>query len=192
MPPSAYVKLCPRLSACGEALLDQQMWCWGCDVRHADENLLLAYGCLKRPAPEAHLRSAYTYCLDETCALTLWGWGIWIARESLGSLFISRSRFKVRATMKVQLLPQAWCEEDLPLNPERVSWDHCMPLLTDALTWIATYEQWVMARAASGYRDMMLKFWPMRRRYRGGCPATEMPTQWMSLAQSFHQAPQPS
>lgn len=31
--------------------LDQQMWCWGCDVRRTQGNLMLAYGAQKRPAP---------------------------------------------------------------------------------------------------------------------------------------------
>jgi len=181
------VKLCPRFSTRGEALLDQQMWCWGCDVRRVDENLLLDYGCTKRPAPVPHLRSAYTVWLDETCALTLWGWGVWIAREALGSLFISRSRFKVRATTTVHLLPQAWCEADLPLKHERVALDHCAPLLATALTWIATYEKWVSTRTVPTYRDTLLESWPQRRHYRGGTPAAEMPAQWIALAQHVHQ-----
>jgi hypothetical protein len=182
-----YIKLCSHLSSCGEALLDQQMWCWGCDVRRANENLLLAYGCLKRPSPVPHLRSAYMYWLDETCALTLWGWGVWIASESLGSLFISRSRFKVQAIASAYLLPQAWCEADLPLKQEPVTLDHYAPLLATALTWIACYEEWVTTQTKPTYRDTLLESWPQRRHYRGGTPAAEMPSQWMTLAHRVRQ-----
>jgi hypothetical protein len=42
-------------------LLDQQMWCWGCDVRRTQGNLLLAYGAEKRPSPNARYHSAYTF-----------------------------------------------------------------------------------------------------------------------------------
>ncbi len=69
------VSLPAAVRASGEALLDQQMWCWGCDVRRAEGNLLAEYGCTKRPSPDPRFHSAYTFpnALPGG-ALTLWGW----------------------------------------------------------------------------------------------------------------------
>lgn len=61
----------------GEALLEQQMWCWGGDVRRQEGNLLLAYGCERRSAPNPRFHSAYSYklCAD-CCGAGACGWPV--------------------------------------------------------------------------------------------------------------------
>ena len=90
----------------GIGLIDQEMWCWGCDVRRAEGNLLTQYGFTKRPSPEPRYHSAYTlYGVIPDGTLTLWGWGLWIAAPERGSLFISRDRFRVRWIPQTDLAP---------------------------------------------------------------------------------------
>lgn len=59
------IKLPPKVQHTANALMEQQMWCWGCDVRRADGNLLMLYGAEKRPSPEPRFHSAYTFYLEE-------------------------------------------------------------------------------------------------------------------------------
>ena len=97
-------------------LIDQQMWCWGCDVKRAGGNLLSLHGADKRPSPNPRYNSAYVFQLDEKTVLNLWGWGLWIACPRRGSLFIGRSRFHVCYIRDVIPIPNAWRKRDLPLT----------------------------------------------------------------------------
>ena len=161
------------------------MWCWGCDVRRQAGNLLLAHGCERRPAPNPRFHSAYSYTLCDNCVLTLWGWGGWIAREGQGSLFLSRSRFRVSYTPDVHLHPQAWRADDLPVirlpgDPAAQMNTRC--LLAEALTWIGQYEAWLACHTEPDYREAAIAAWPQRKRYRGGTPADALSTRWLQLA----------
>ncbi|MCS7071280.1 MAG: hypothetical protein NZM00_07225, partial [Anaerolinea sp.] len=99
----------------GPALIDAQMWCLGCDVRHPAGNLLCAYGLERRPSPDPRFHSAYMQVGADGWAITLWGWGIWTAAPDHGSLFISRDRLRLAWTPRAEPVPQAWTADDLPL-----------------------------------------------------------------------------
>lgn len=169
----------------GKALFEQQMWCWGCDVRREAGNLLLQYGMEKLPSPETRYHSAYR-CVLEAGSLTLWGWGLWAAIQDYGSIFISRSCFRVRYSSTLELQPNAWCEAQLPpiFTPQsevnRAKSDH---LLTTVFHWIADYECWLASLVEPNYRERTLATWTQRRRYRGGIPISEVSNQWTQLAQ---------
>lgn len=164
------------------------MWCWGCDIRREAGNLLLAYGFQKRAAPKKNCSSAYTYWLRPDCALTLWGWGVWIAAQDYGSLLISRGGFRMRCTDVEIYEPQAWREADLPTLTTRMSTARLKTahlLLVEVLAWIACYEGWLSGQTEPDYRQRMLEVWPQRRRCKGGIPALEMAFAWASLADSL-------
>jgi hypothetical protein len=170
----------------GVALLDQQMWCWGCDVRRQAGNLLLAYGCERRPAPDPRFHSAYSYRLCADCVLTLWGWGVWMAREGLGSLFLSRSRFRVTYSPDTQLYPQAWQADDLPSGRrpcDPVAQMNTRCLLAETMTWIGDYEGWLACHTEPHYRETIIAAWPQRRRYRGGTAGSAMSPTWKTLSE---------
>jgi hypothetical protein len=169
----------------GAALLDQQMWCWGCDVRRQAGNLLLAYGGERRPSPDPRYHSAYSYGLCAECTLTLWGWGVWMAREGRGSLFVSRSQFRVSYTSEVHRYPQAWQADDLPIirqpaDPAAQTNTRC--LLAEALNWIGEYEHWLACHTEPAYRETVIAAWPQRRHYRGGTSAADLAQTWLNLA----------
>lgn len=167
----------------GEALFEQQMWCWGCDVRREAGNLLLAYGMEKRPAPEPRYHSTYHCPLEVGSTLTLWGWGLWVAIRDYGSVFISRSNFRVRYSDAVELRPAAWCEAQLPPFSPESNRNHSTCLLATAFRWIADYERWLADLVEPNYRERTLAAWPQRRRYHGGIPVCEVPDHWMQMAQ---------
>ena len=164
------------------------MWCWGCDVRHDDGNLLITYGAEKRSSPNPRFHSAYTFKVGQQSILNLWGWGIWIAHPSQGSLFISRSRFRVTYSATPTLKPQAWQVHDLPpmrgIRSESQS-EAAYVLLATALHWISSYERWLWEQVKPTYREQAIASWPQRRRYKGGVPAEEMADRWFELAEQI-------
>jgi len=169
-------------------LIDQQMWCWGCDVRRDKGNLLALYGADKRPSPNPRYHSAYVFQLDDTTHINLWGWGLWIACPSLGSLFIARSRFKIHYTSEFIAAPDAWCKRDLPSL--RVTKDsneiaNANILLAKAMYWIGSYEAWVTTQVSSDYREQILTKWPQRRKHKGGIPVATMADTWFQLSTSM-------
>lgn len=167
------------------ALIEQQMWCWGCDVRRKEGNLLVAYGLEKAPSPDPRFHSAYRCALDSG-RLTLWGWGFWFAMPDYGSIFISRSNFRVCYTPDVILSPAAWSEPQLPRlsapRDENARLKSCF-LLSRLFSWISGYERWLTTQLQPDYREYTLTAWPQRRRYRGGIPPAQVAHQWSQFAQ---------
>ncbi|MCA9887114.1 MAG: hypothetical protein KC546_02030 [Anaerolineae bacterium] len=161
------------------------MWCWGCDVRRAAGNLLLAYGAEKRPSSNPRYHSAYTFRTVTNEVINLWGWGLWIACADKGSLLISRSHFRLRYTQDAVLKPDAWQQRDLP-HTGSIQNEHdaaaAHSLLSAALIWIGDYESWVYQHVETDYRERVLKKWPQRRQHRGGIPASEMAAHWFDLS----------
>lgn len=181
-------RLPPALIKQGEALLEQQMWCWGCDVRRKSGNLLLEYGFEQRTSPQPRYHSAYTCQLQPGCTLTLWGWGVWVADEGRGSLLLSRSRFRVGYTSQADLYPQAWCADDLAatrLPSTQVEQRSTLYLLETTCRWITGYERWLATQVDPTYREQACTAWPQRRRYRGGVPAAEIACRWQVLSEAL-------
>lgn len=169
-------------------LIDQQMWCWGCDVRRSDGNLLLMYGAEKRPSPNPRYHSGYVFHNNNETVVNLWGWGLWIACPQCGSLFIARSRFKVYYTSQFIPMPDAWCKRDLlsmDFTDDGDEITHAQSLLENALHWIGTYEAWLSTQVTSDYREHILAKWPQRKRHKGGIPAGEIAEQWFKLSTSM-------
>lgn len=171
----------------GPALIDEQMWCLGCDVRYPGGNLLHTCGLERRPSPEPRFRSAYTTVDDAGRAITLWGWGIWTAMPDRGSLFISRDRLRLAWTPRYEPAPQAWTVDDLPLPATNCPGDEAsvQALLRHALLWIADYEDWLRQHIGQDYRARTIEAWPQRRRYQGGIPADDLANTWRTLADSL-------
>ncbi len=182
------LKIPKQLQQTARTLIDQQMWCWGCDVRRADGNLLSLYGAHKRPSPNPRYHSAYMFQLEEQAVINLWGWGLWLAHPQQGSLFIARSRFKIYYTPEFIAEPDAWRKSDLPsmgLIRDNDQLTHANDLLAKAMHWIGTYEAWVNTQVNSDYREQIITKWPQKRRHKNSVPATEMAEEWLKLSTSM-------
>ncbi|MCU0498486.1 MAG: hypothetical protein MUF87_14140 [Anaerolineae bacterium] len=165
------------------AIFDQQMWCWGCDVRRAEGNLLLAYGCIKHSAPIPKTPSAYQLWLDTDTTLTLWGWGIWIAQNGIGSLLIQRSGFRMTGITTPILSPSAWSEETLPLSAPSLNAEAQHHMILRVFQAIADYEQWLTTQVEPHYRLMTINAWPQKRHHKNH--PTDLAAAWSQLAKHF-------
>lgn len=168
------------------ALIDQQMWCWGCDARYSGGNLLIAQGLARHPYSGGGQPrpSAYSQPLaDGRACITLWGFGLWASHRDHGSLYVSRASLRLRYTPQVIAVPTAWAEADLPPTqpPAPAQTPQARALLRLAFGWIADYERTLGERTPAGYRERACAQWPQRRRLKG-VPAAELSQAWQALA----------
>jgi hypothetical protein len=133
-----------------EALVNQQFWCWGHDIRRPEGNLLLAYG-FARTRPPAGVLGSSCYRFVEPCfEVILWGWGLLLSGPA-GGVFLPRHGFAPRPAL-APLDAVCWSPEGLPPlgDPSDVpAFDRWLRM---AAEWIAEYESWVLATAGLAYR----------------------------------------
>lgn len=132
-----------------EALVNQQFWCWGQDIRRPEGNLLLAFGFARTRPPAGVLGSSCYRLRWGEREIVLWGWGLLLAGPA-GGVFLPRQGGAPRSALGPLGAP-CWSPDGLPplseiAVPGLGQWFH------DAAEWIAEYETWVLARAGLGYR----------------------------------------
>lgn len=148
-------------------LLHQQCWCWGQDIRSAD-NLLVAYGFSRDPAPSCPGSTRYSIALEDGSSRTmwqmnLWGFGVALSDDRGRHVFVSRSR------RGVWLLPSA-VEPARIHNLDEIEPFIARPMLPDDITraraasrFLArtceAYERWIAVHAPSGHRAKTLTTW---------------------------------
>jgi hypothetical protein len=165
----------------GRALLDQQLWCWGRDIRHPGGNVLRRYGFLPhRPAHPDGGSTAYALDSCPERRLVLWGFGVFYGDAARGGLFLKRYEFSPR--LAAQPLPPwvLWHPGHLPPVRDPESSDErvwLQGLYTDALQWIASYEQWIAQRFGREYRRRCVAGYA-----RALVPADAMAATWKALA----------
>jgi len=180
-PPRGFGKLARR----GAPLLNQQCWCWGCDVRRPEGNLLLAHGFNRERVPPGKLgSSAYTLRLDRA-VVVLWGFGLFWGQASLDGLFLPRQGFLPRLLDDAEPPRHVWdlAQLDAATIPDsQATWAHACRLLGNALQWVAGYEEWVGHTCGFAYRDACVSGWRKQ-----SLPAADMPAHWRSLATGCRQ-----
>jgi hypothetical protein len=149
-----------RLQRRGNALLNQQCWVWGRDVRHGEGNLLLAYGFeqFRRPG-DAVGGTAYKLelCDDSsTRNLILWGFGLYYANADYeGGIFMNRFNFSPKLSTTVALSLPLWEIDQLPPMRMPVGFKdarRALQLLAEACAVIEAYEKWVTGVFGRTYR----------------------------------------
>ena len=178
----------------GQLLLEQQCWLWGQDVRHAPGNLLLQYGFDRARAPHDVIgASAYQLRLlpDDICprerVVALWGFGLWYGEADEGDqsgIFIGRAAFEPRWSATALPPRSAWSPAPIhaatrapQLKTER---QQARVLLKGALSWIASYENWALARVGETERCRQLQAWPQGAAHM--VPTGEFVRAWAALA----------
>jgi hypothetical protein len=168
----------------GTALFDQQMWCWGQDIRRSEGNLLLAYGLTRlRPPESIKGSSAYHWSDTETRQVILWGFGIAYIQAGVGGLFLKRFGFTPRLLTTVASLNQVWTLDQLPkVRTPRTDEEgrQTLALFAPLLEWISVYEQWIQATCGGAYRQRCLSAWQ-----RTICPADAIAEEWKRLAMLY-------
>jgi hypothetical protein len=165
----------------GTALLHQQMWCWGCDIRRPEGNLLLTYGFTRERPPEGVLgSSAYSLHRPDGRGMGLWGFGLFATQEGEGSLFLKRYEFAPRLSSLTTLPTTIWTLAQLPplrLPQTEEEASFLQRLFRDLLLEISRYERRVRETRGEAYREGCLKDWQQRV-----CPAQRMAEDWERFA----------
>lgn len=169
----------------GMRLFDQQMWCWGQDIRHVCGNLLIEYGLTRMPPQcERRAQSCYDWVSCHR-QMRLWGFAVWLSHERLGTVLIRRSDFRPQFAMSSYPAPLVWRPDDLPElghSLGEVKIDQARLLLADLFEWIEGYERWVVERIGVAGRQAIIDAWPQRRKGITAA-AEEMAEAWYLLVQ---------
>ena len=170
----------------GESLFRQQMWCWGQDVKRKEGNLLLNYGftCERPPQGAEKASTAYLLKLGNQESLMLWTFGLFYARAPIGGMLLKRQKFMPLLTPTSEALTNTWKlaefpEISLPQTPEEAS--TACTLLSEALYWVSSYEQWIESKLGLEYRQRCLERWDQPF-----LPPESMAAEWERLAERCH------
>jgi hypothetical protein len=172
------------LRTVGTGLLNQQIWCWGQDIRSPTGNLLLSYGFTRTRPPGAEPGSSH-YCLrlSERANISLWGFGMFYGHAEFGGLFLQRYAFTLAWTPQAALPAHVWTPEQLPsvAAPRTVvARLHAYRLLFAAVRWIVQYEKWIRDTVGLDYRHQCIA-----RFSASTVPADEMIGAWRGIAQAY-------
>jgi hypothetical protein len=163
-----------------EKLLAQQLWCWGCDIRRDDGNLLLQHG-FSRHRPDDEQGGSSCYRLDENRRhINLWGFGIFYGERRSGGLYLGRAGFSPSWSAVESLADGVHWADDLPgfSRPRGAAqWQRSHLLCRRMLQWIASYERWVIGEVGIDYRRQCVNTW-----MRPLVKADQMPRAWAQLS----------
>jgi hypothetical protein len=191
LPSHAYARLHlpSHVTKLGAALLDQQMWCWGVDVRRAGGNLLIEYGFTRHSPPhKSRAASLYQFVFGDGAHSRLWASAILYSTpaQDHGDIVLTRGGF---TPCVVLYTPSEghWYPPPrghTPCTPPECQLAHAA--LCAVLDWIAAYERWVTHTLGIAYRETSITGWPKAKR----APArgAEMAEAWAWLAETCVQA----
>lgn len=177
LPPGRGCPLPPRLRNRGKALLNQQFWLWGQDVR-GGENLLRRYG-FDRVRPPPGIQGSNVYILPDG-TLALWGFGLLARWPASREIFLGRFRIDPRIPPRELDPAQVWQPAAIaptasPVGAE--AWHEALTATIVTMRWMAAYETWVGDIAGSDYRRACLGRWSA-----AACAASVIAESWLGLA----------
>ena len=145
-----------------EALLHQQLWFFGNDIKCPTNNLLLNYGFKQvRPPKDISGCTNYIYRSGEV-NMVLLGFGVFFSQDNDKGIYIGRYNFYPNLIKDEPLNFPIWATSQLPEMkfPESVEeWEYSFRLISEFFEWIASYEQWANWIMGSSYRENCLKNW---------------------------------
>jgi hypothetical protein len=148
-PPRQYLSNAIRKR--GSALLHQQCWLWGQDIKRTEGNLLLAHGFERiRPPDGVAGSSQYTLAVAGDFSVRLWGFGIYFGAGT--GIFLNRFEFIPREARRSDL----WQAREMTALPRARDFS----LLAQTLRWIGAYEAWVLRTLGPEHRKTCLIGWP--------------------------------
>lgn len=175
----------PQEQSFGAILLHHECWCWGCDIRRKEGNLLLKYGFERMAPAEGQMgTSRYELAFAGTEKLALWGFGLGCCDLELGTIYLNRYQFSPRITVSTDW-SRIWREADIEgLRPPDAGVEQaCVTLLMrQAVRWIIHYETWVRQTCGRDYRRCCLDEWPQR-----SLADDEILAAWKRLAREIQQ-----
>lgn len=145
------------LKRLGISLFDQQLWCWGYDIRQQG-NLFLRYGFAQYRQDKSCGGTAYTLRMTDGAVLRLWGGNLIYQDAALGALHLKRYEFEPRL-MPVQY-ELSYRTPENSATPQ--SADECLcaaRLAAGCMRWIAGYERWVLETGGQAHREAAVQAW---------------------------------
>lgn len=162
--------------------LDQQWWCFGCDIRRKQGNLLLQYGFNRLSPPPGEAGSSMYSRAGGPYRWQLWGFGVSVERPPGLAIFVRRYAFAPEILCSLPQPGLVWRPEQLgplrsPVTAEQTA--VVEPLLRALFRLLALYEAWVQRAVGVSYRARCLSQWHKPR----VVPARAVAPAWRSLAQ---------
>ena len=163
------------------ALFDQQLWCFGRDIKRAEGNILLDLGmCVYRPPDPDCGSSVYTAAVEPGGSVFLWGFGAMYSEPGLGGIFLRRYDFAPRLTPLESGLgihePKALGRLVAPSTSDDDA--KVRALLPGLIGWFAKYEHWIAESFGIAYRESCL----ICRNAAAAVPAGSMAVEWERAA----------
>jgi len=158
-------------------LFDQQLWCFGRDIKRAGGNILLNLGMCVHRAPDAErVSSVYTAAVEPGGNIFLWGFGAMYSEPGLGGVFLRRYDFAPRLTSLESGIaihdPRGLGSLANPVSAaEQLRMRTLLPRLVG---WFAQYEHWIAENFGSAYRGHCLE----NRGQPAAVPAADMASEW--------------
>lgn len=171
-----------RGNAFAARLLDQQLWCFGQDIRRAEGNVLTGLGmCRARPVNGKTFSTLYMARLPGGRSLWLWAFGVLLRDPQLGAVWIKRYGFDPMLVANPPESPFHSPEElGARIRPVGAAQKERVRQLVQALAgWMARYEHWVGENLGAKYRQATLLGKPTPAEV----PAREMAAAWERIAQ---------
>ncbi|TWT96592.1 hypothetical protein [Neorhodopirellula pilleata] len=166
------------------ALLSQQIWCWGQDVKRPEGNWLTEIGFQRNTPPTEHkdCSSVYTLAISPASRVVLRGFGVYIGDDAIGGLYIERYGFTPKYSPIPNLECPPWSDKDLPefVTPSPEQRCESTMLLLRLLDWIRGYEVDIANRLGTDYRRETLMRWNNGKRI--VTPAETMASSWRRLS----------
>ncbi len=189
-PPHFSLEACPDPRRLATRLFDLQLWCLGRDIEFPEGNLLLRYGMEKIPPPAGWKAvSLYRQSLSAGVSVLLRGFGLLVACERQGIIFVPRESFRMVHWPAPLLTRLPWRAEDLPpfpTNRPASSHDSREPglhLTRRLLHWLADYETWIQHTVGVAYREQSFQAWHKAQQI--PLPARILPHAWLVLGDAL-------
>jgi len=153
-----------------EILINLQMWCFGCDIRREEGNLLIEYGFERhRPSPSAHGSSHYVKKLPSGHTVRLWGFGV-IISDDRASLCFRRFERIPRVSHEPLVNSAIFRPHELPEFHEprdEAELKQASSLLHALVAELERYEHFVLERAGALFRSRCVQTAPRGARLKG-------------------------
>jgi hypothetical protein len=164
-------------------LFDLQMWCFGCDIRRAEGNLLTESGFTRRSAGAVHGSSHYFRSVDGVRHIHLWGFAV-VACDQESAVSLRRFDNTPLFADRVHIDEAIHRPQDLPhfSSPRtRESRNRALDLMLAMTREFANYESFVSGRAGAQYRLACIS----GSRRKGGLQGRSLGGAWGELAQAL-------
>ena len=164
-------------------LFDLQMWCFGCDVKRGEGNLLLQSGFTRsRPLGEMGGSTHYEKIFDSDKSVHLWGFAVVISAGSIGSLCLRRYERVPTYLADKKIERDFWRPHELPKFKAPVSTidiKRSQELLKICADQLLNYETKVAELVQPGYRRLCVE---TRRKERKTLKQTSLSNGWTELS----------